>query len=1162
MNEDTSTVAIQSLELLEAPGITTEQFALEDFADGINLIHGPNAAGKTITARAIQAMLWPEAADPSYRLVGSFRLDGSRWRVNVSNASGRFQRDGRETEAPPLPPAQHRDSYHLPLHELLAAETTNERFAEVIARQSAGGFDLQEARAELGYDDRPSSRRIGEYQQASEAVERHREAQQAARELQQEEARLPALREELTAARDARERQELLDRTIDYLDKRRELRECEHRLESCPDELAGMTGEESSELENVVADIEHWQSRHDDAIDERDEAETAIEDAALPDGGPAVGELQSLKARRDDLRELQRDESRLVDELCGLEEKRQRIREAIPMSIGTEQLADLEPVNWQELSAFSRAAQRLEAQRQSMEALDSWARADGAGSTQQELERLMRGSTALENWLRSSDARSQRAALRTTLVIAIAACLSFVGGGLLLAWVNSLPWALFGVPGVLLLAYATYRWRGADHGVNRRATHEASYDELDLEPPTSWTESAVRERLSELYGRLAEARTNAEREEIREALIDEADIEGRETLVAERRAELEAAIGDAPDLTDVELTAVVKRLLDWQHAHDEVVAHRQKLEATRERLAASRDELAADLSDYGYETVDDAAAATANIRGLEERVEQRERAVRDRRTAEETIEEATRQLDELEETRTALYEACGLTVGDREGLRKRCDMVPTYEETKQARNEMKAVLEAARSELETYADFEASLLDTDRATLGTDRDEAKALAEQDDEIQRRITEVETRIEQAKQDSAVEEALENKERTLAALEQRRASDVSKLVGNVLVEHLQEASIEADRPMVFERARELLATITREQYRLDFDDRHGTFRAFDTKRQLGLSLDELSSGTRVQLLLAVRLAFVDVREQTVKPPLVLDETLANSDDARATAIIESLIELARNGRQVFYFTAQGHEVGKWRDVLADVDEESYRLIDIAAVRDFERGVTAPELDGAITTAVRPPEPGCHDLATYRNEIEVPPFNPFEPVGTAHLWYLVDDLDTLHTALSHGIERWGQLEQLIERGHVDALEIETTPLEQIRIRAAGLDAFASNWRIGRGEPINREVLEASGAVSETFIDRVTALCDRVHGDPSAVVGELRNGSVDRFRSDKTDELEAYLEAEGYIDTAQPLSPDVLRLRTMEAMIEHGLTAPAANKAVDELCDRINVE
>ena len=64
-----------------------------------------------------------------------------------------------------------------------------------------------------------------------------------------------------------------------------------------------------------------------------------------------------------------------------------------------------------------------------------------------------------------------------------------------------------------------------------------------------------------------------------------------------------------------------------------------------------------------------------------------------------------------------------------------------------------------------------------------------------------------------------------------------------------------------------------------------------------RSRGASRDlaELSAGRRLQLLVAVRMGFVEEQERGVRVPIVMDETLANSDDASAEALIGAVVEL---------------------------------------------------------------------------------------------------------------------------------------------------------------------------------------------------------------------------------------------------------------------------
>lgn len=51
--------------------------------------------------------------------------------------------------------------------------------------------------------------------------------------------------------------------------------------------------------------------------------------------------------------------------------------------------------------------------------------------------------------------------------------------------------------------------------------------------------------------------------------------------------------------------------------------------------------------------------------------------------------------------------------------------------------------------------------------------------------------------------------------------------------------------------------------------------------------------------MQVLLSVRVAFVEHREGDTVPPLLFDDTLAVFDDLRAEKVLETLIKFAREG-----------------------------------------------------------------------------------------------------------------------------------------------------------------------------------------------------------------------------------------------------------------------
>ena len=50
---------LKRLAVRRMPGFEDRGFDLEDLSEGLNLIVGPNASGKTTICRAIRALLWP-----------------------------------------------------------------------------------------------------------------------------------------------------------------------------------------------------------------------------------------------------------------------------------------------------------------------------------------------------------------------------------------------------------------------------------------------------------------------------------------------------------------------------------------------------------------------------------------------------------------------------------------------------------------------------------------------------------------------------------------------------------------------------------------------------------------------------------------------------------------------------------------------------------------------------------------------------------------------------------------------------------------------------------------------------------------------------------------------------------------------------------------------
>ncbi|MGH2550746.1 MAG: ATP-binding protein, partial [Thermomicrobiales bacterium] len=174
------------------------------------------------------------------------------------------------------------------------------------------------------------------------------------------------------------------------------------------------------------------------------------------------------------------------------------------------------------------------------------------------------------------------------------------------------------------------------------------------------------------------------------------------------------------------------------------------------------------------------------------------------------------------------------------------------------------------------------------------------------------------VADARAGNDIDQALRNETAAKDALRERFAARARQIVARRIADHVRRESELSSLSPVALIARQRFAAFTRGRYLLHFRSATGTPRFVAEDRDNSsreVELDHLSSATRLQLLIAVRAAFVEHQEKEALLPVFLDETLANSDDTRADAMVAASNDLSSHGRQLFYFTAQEDEVERW-------------------------------------------------------------------------------------------------------------------------------------------------------------------------------------------------------------------------------------------------------
>ncbi|RMF72002.1 MAG: hypothetical protein D6738_12495 [Acidobacteria bacterium] len=512
--------------------------------------------------------------------------------------------------------------------------------------------------------------------------------------------------------------------------------------------------------------------------------------------------------------------------------------------------------------------------------------------------------------------------------------------------------------------------------------------------------------------------------------------------------------------------------------------------------------------------------------------------------AERELAVASRRLGEIERERREFLDALGL---DDAGTRTLAERVARLDAYRGLREEMR-LAEREIADLEPRVDPALAQAPAD--------DLARRLAETEEQrerIERLVGEIErlrAEVDGARRSDALARALAARDRARRELEARAADIARARIEIAILEHLRERHARDALPPALEQARRMFARITDHRWRLDLvrDDGGPGFVAVDVARGVPCPLDRLSTGTRMQLLLAVRLGFVATLAGGERPPIFFDEALAHADPRRVGAILEGLARVVADDWQAVHLTCHAIDPGRWAE--ASGGSERVRFVDLAAQRRLARHADNEPIGLGPAAPAEPFDPA--DPEAMFRRAGVPPLDPDQPPRRWHVWYLLeDDLPLLAQVLGAGIETVGQLEALIDAGGAEALA-GPGRVADLRSRCAVAGKVAAAWRIGRPAPLSPGDLEAAcdeAGVAGRWREPLEEIRSEVDGDAAALCARLERGGRDprlrRFRAETAERLAEVLEARGHLDDREPLAGDEI---VAAAIAAAGHRAPGA--------------
>ncbi|MCC5829234.1 MAG: hypothetical protein JJU36_07280 [Phycisphaeraceae bacterium] len=1145
-------VVVEKLRIERALAIGRgEGFVLEGLSGGVNLVFGPNGSGKTTTARVIHELMWPGSGEMGGLVAeGWFRTGAGICQLSLEPGLKRATRDGLTAAWPDFGPAEQRGRYVLALHELITAD--NREFAQALVRESRGGYDLDGAARALGYSDRPSAPRKLQGELA-EAEKRVQEAKAQQQKLNAEFERLGTLRGELEDAERAEREVGLLTAAGEYRSSAEQCRELEERKRGFPAMVEKLTGDEKDRLAGFDKRLKEIEAQLESERASIAKSEAAIKKAAVPNGFVGDSGEQKLNQWRSWQRRLGEVEREVRDTQKSRAEKARLRDEAQKLLTGLVEpgrLAKLGHVEPAGLTELGREAERwrvkeallaerrrwLDRQREEIEQDGGRGRA-GADGEAMSAEVVGEGITLLSNWLRcvggdvaagggrvgeASGGRAGAGIWRVLFWVAVG-WLGVVA--VVLGLVVDVLWLLLllvvaaGLSGAGLWLGRSRAETGPGSGDGGRSVFAGTYERLGLTVPEGWRVDAVTERLAELVGRMRRLEREGEWAGEKQRLDDlAAEVDRQQKAVMGKRQQVEEQLGVRLEISEQWLAGFAEHLRVWQRAEIELAGLDERGEVLERERAELVEKLSTGVAAMGY-----TGAGTADEFGWF--VDQAGERVRCVREEGEKVKEAGRRVDRSGEQRSSLiderrvfFEGLGLDDGDVLSIDRGLTELDEYRDvSKQLRDAL-----VRRNMLGERLGGRSELGELDEADLTMRLHEETERAANREGLQAAINKIEFSVGEAKERHDLDEAIAARDAKAAELAKERYVYVSEALGDLLRRWVAESSLDASRGEVFERANRYLVLFTRGLLRLEMEqDEKGLERFVARRSETSVSgVDELSVGERVQLLMAVRLAFIEQHE-VEKLPLLLDEVLGTSDDDRAGVIIDAVIEIARQGRQVFYFTAQHDETGKWVGRLKQAGM-GYQVIDLGEVRGMGRMERLP-VEGFEAPARVVPEPEGMGHAEFGKALGVYSIDPWhEDAGRIHLWHVVEEVTLLHRLLDQGFTTWGQLANLLI-SRADQIEgLDDRERKVLRLRVRVIKRATELWRHGRGRLVNREVLIATDAVSDEFMEQICEFAESVDGDGRALVDRLQAGpkqGVAGFGPKKIEKLRDSLEDGGFI-------------------------------------------
>lgn len=603
--------------------------------------------------------------------------------------------------------------------------------------------------------------------------------------------------------------------------------------------------------------------------------------------------------------------------------------------------------------------------------------------------------------------------------------------------------------------------------------------------------------------------------------------------------------------------------IDGLQAAEQAIAYNQS------RLKQTREQLSQSMADFNA-TVSSAVLEAKNTTALQARLEdwliKAERADAINKELKQLRHTQTELMDELNHNQAsmaAIYRSANLPMDAKEALRAHLSKRSAWQEIENKLAKEQALLDDRMMRLKPFPDLVALIEIGDQIALEDAFKKHQSASDQLERLQEEHIRLQQAIELASKGDRLTKATSQLDQAIDELNAKRTEALEAQAGLFWLNAINEQTRADSGDRTFDQARALFLTFTHHQWALELEE---TFVARRTSDQAPIPLSQLSTATRMQLLLAVRMARVlkaETDHHTL--PVFIDEALTTSDPERAAAIIDNLQTIAaEQDRQIIYLAASDYELQLWHHLT---DQHPTRIELGKPSVGF--GQATPPLPLSFAPSAVAPPPNGQSVSEYANTLGIAPLSRFTSVDDLPLFYvLADDLDLLHELMSvWRLTTLGPFERWLQTPPAKS-QFEPSLLAGFKKRCQVTRRWWSAWHQGHAKPITEGILHQAldgGGLTDATLSGVIEAAQAVAFNGAQLLSYLEAHpiamakSTRRISTRQLNVLREFLEAQGHLPMSSALMPEQCRQRALEPVPSD--TPSAERLSLGALIDRLEV-